>query len=525
MLELALLITFVIILLIALIALGWAFIQRGVLLGRIAEAEGARQSADEAARQSHASEIAAQQRSAALEADLKTALAELREISIQASSLSTQVEHLEARRREDIQALERQHASALAHAHALAAEKITAAEQIAGKTREALTLAEGQLKAVFNSLAGDALRGATQQFLEQAKSTFAEQRVISRTDLEGKSATFTQLAHSMDKRLQEAGGALETLRTNFDKQQATITERLRNVEETSGKLRDETGKLVKALREPHVRGRYGEIQLRRVAELAGMRNYCDFVEQDSQTTADGQVQRPDMVIKLPNGRELVVDAKANLKPYIDAMEAGTPEEIERHLQRFADGVAEQAKQLAGKGYWANYKGSPEFVLMFLPGDQFVDAALARHDNLLDHAAAGRVIIVSPSSLIAMLRAVAIGFQEQLLSEKAREIVGMVSELRNRLAITLAHVAGVGEKLQAAMNGYNEFVGSYERRVLPQMQRIDRAGIQSIKPLPEIKPLDATARGSAAIGLFSPSETPDTAAPNTLALPADAEPSP
>ncbi len=211
--------------------------------------------------------------------------------------------------------------------------------------------------------------------------------------------------------------------------------------------------------EPHVRGRYGEIQLKRVAELAGMSGFCDFAEQDQTRGSDGAPLRPDMVVKLPSGRCVVVDAKTNIQAYLDAINAPTPGEADACLDRFARHVAEQAIALAKKKYWAQYDGSPEFMVMFIPGDQFVDAALTRQPEILERAAEQGVILASPATLIGLLRAVAVGYAEERLAQQASELLVMGKDLHERFAKAMEHAAKVGGALNRAVESYNDGRGS------------------------------------------------------------------
>ena len=245
---------------------------------------------------------------------------------------------------------------------------------------------------------------------------------------------------------------------------------------------------------PHVRGRYGEIQLRRVAELAGMVNECDFFEQSQTRGPDGTALRPDMVVKLPSNRVIVVDAKTNIQGYLDAMSAATPAEADGHLDRFARHVSEQATALARKKYWTQYDGSPEFVVMFIPGDQFVDAALQRQPELLERAAEQGVILASPATLIGLLRAVAVGYKEQALAKAAEELRELGKELHERVATAMGHAARLGKSLNSAVDSFNDFVGSYERRVEPHLRRFEDAGVKSAKDLPEVGEVVVRARG-------------------------------
>lgn len=465
---------------------------RGEAERRAATAESERQSAVAAA-------ALVREGAESLRAELKLSEASLHGKSVECATL-----------RERLEAAGEQREQELRSVRAVADEKVAGAEAMRQKTEQVLKEAEGALKSVFEASAGKALKEASEQFARHAETKLKEVGAQSSSEIEAKRTSIDTLVKEMREKLAGTSAALEKVQTDWAGQRASLGEQLRSMGVVNEQLRSETGKLVKALREPQVRGRYGEIQLRRVAELAGMRSYCDFSEQDTTVDDQGNMLRPDMIVRLPNGRELVVDSKANLKPYIDALEAATPEEAESHLVRFAEGIADQARALAKKNYWGQYKGSPEFVVMFVPGDQFVDAALSRRPDLLEVAAAHRVILVSPCSLIAMLRAVAVGFQERMLSEKAGELVGDVKELSERIAVAVEHLEGLGSAITSTATKYNQFVGSYQTRVLPQVRKIEASGVQSKKavgglPAVEVQPRSIGGRGLAVGGV------PDAAA--------------
>ncbi len=456
---------------------------RGEAERRAATAESERLSAVAAAELVRAS-------AESLRGELKASESSLRDKCVECASL-----------RERLEAAGEQREQELRSVRALAEERVAAAEAVRQKTEQVLREAEGALKSVFEASAGRALKEASEQFARHAETKLKEVGAQSSNEIEAKRTSIDTLVKEIREKLAGTAVALEKVQTDWAGQRASLGEQLRSMGVVNEQLRSETGKLVKALREPQVRGRYGEIQLRRVAELAGMRSYCDFSEQDTTVDDQGNMLRPDMIVRLPNGRELVVDSKANLKPYIDALEADSPDDAEAHLVRFADGIADQAKLLAKKNYWGQYKGSPEFVVMFVPGDQFVDAALARRPDLLEVAAAHRVILVSPCSLIAMLRAVAVGFQERMLSEKAGELVGDVKELSERIAVAVEHLEGLGSAITSTATKYNQFVGSYQTRVLPQVRKIEASGVQSKKavtglPAVEVQPRSIGGRAGA-----------------------------
>lgn len=372
---------------------------------------------------------------------------------------------MEQKRMDDLAALEERLTGEIAAAESLGKEREESLR------REKATIVaqqeefEKRVREIFGAVAADALAKNREQFLALAEQKFEAKR------------------GAMDDLVKPIA---ETLRKTDAK--------LAVIEAAGTELRSETGKLVRALREPHVRGRYGEIQLKRVAELAGMSQFCDFTEQDQTRGADGAALRPDMVVTLPSGRVVVVDAKTNIQGYMDAISAATPAEAEVCLDRFARHVAEQASALAKKKYWAQYDGSPEFVVMFIPGDQFVDAALTRQPEILENAAMQGVILASPSTLIGLLRAVAIGYAEQVLTKQTMELRELGKELHERVAVAMGHAARLGSSLNKAVESYNDFVGSYERRLEPVLRKFEEGGVKSSKELPGVEGVVGRARG-------------------------------
>lgn len=267
-----------------------------------------------------------------------------------------------------------------------------------------------------------------------------------------------------------------------------LDERVKASGESADQLKEQTARLARALSRPEIRGQYGEIQLRRVAELAGMTSYCDFTEQVSSRDDDGRLQRPDMVVTLPNSRVIAVDAKTNIAAYLEAVNAADDQEREAHLDRFARHVGEQAKKLADKKYWSAFEGSPEFVVMFVPGDHFIDAALSRRPDLLDRAAQDGVILASPSTLIGLLRAVAVGWREHRLAEEAQELLSLGKELHDRAAVAFDHASKLGDAIRQSVERYNRLVGSIDSRLVPTLKRFEEAGAGSGKELAEAKPV-------------------------------------
>ena len=345
--------------------------------------------------------------------------------------------------------------------------------------REAL---ETRFREAFAGLTAAALKSGREEFLAQAKPVFDAAK------------------KEQDERLRPIDEVLKATREKLDSIEksraeafAALNERVDLVTQAGRGLREETSKLTRALSRPEVRGQYGEIQLRRVAELAGMTSYCDFSEQTSARNEDGELLRPDMVVTLPNERVIAVDAKTNTYAYLEAVNAEDPAEQEAHMERFARHVHEQAKKLSDKKYWGLWDGSPEFVVMFVPGDHFIDAALSRKPELIAEAAQWNVILASPSTLIGLLRAVAVGWREHRLAEEAEELFALGKELHERAATAFEHAGKLGKTLSQTVGHYNSLVGSIDSRLVPTLRKFEDVGAKSSKTLEEMKPVERQAR--------------------------------
>jgi len=285
----------------------------------------------------------------------------------------------------------------------------------------------------------------------------------------------------------------------------SLTEGVRQLRSDQEKLRTETGNLVTALRAPHVRGRWGEIQLRRVIEMAGMVEHCDFHEQQTTTDADGNVLRPDVIVHLPGDKHVVVDSKVPLVAYLDAFRDDvTDAERRAFLADHARHVREHIQKLSQKAYWRQLPGTPELVVMFLPDETFMRAALEHDSSLAELAWSNNVIPASPTNLIGLLRAMHYGWQQETIAESAREVSDLGRELYKRLSTMGVHVSKLGRSLDGAVKAYNETVGSLERQVLVQARRFERHGITGVEP-PELQPIERQTRPLAAAELVEPGE--------------------
>jgi DNA recombination protein RmuC len=285
--------------------------------------------------------------------------------------------------------------------------------------------------------------------------------------------------HQLERDRQQARGALD--------------EQLRALAAGQDRLRGETGALVAALRQPQTRGRWGELQLRRVVELAGMTAHCDFVEQASVDTDDGAL-RPDLVVRLPGGKQVIVDAKAPLHAFLDAYEASDEAGRTTAMAAHARLLREHVRRLSAKAYWDQFEMAPDFVFLFLPGEHFYGAALEADPSLLEEGARQSVLIATPTTLIALLRAVAYGWQQERVAEDARAIAQSGRELHRRLETFAEHLQRVGARLRGAVGAYNDAVGSFEHRVLPGARRLAEHGVVSAeRELASLERVDLAAR--------------------------------
>ncbi len=344
-----------------------------------------------------------------------------------------------------------------------------------------------RLEAAIKALSTEALDANSNRFLELAETHLSGQVRPLKDSLE----RMDQQLRSVERVRQEAYGAL--------------TEGVRQLRTDQDKLRTETGNLVTALRAPHVRGRWGEIQLRRVIEMAGMVEHCDFAEQQSTTDADGNVFRPDVIVHLPGGKQVVIDSKVPLVAYLDAFrEDVTDDERRAFLADHARHVREHVQKLSQKAYWRQLPGTPELVVMFLPDESFMRAALEHDSSLSELAWSNNVIPASPTNLIGLLRAMHYGWQQETIAESAREVSDLGRELYKRLATMGTHVSKLGRSLDGAVKAYNETVGSLERQVLVQARRFERHGITGVEP-PELQPIERQTRPLAAAELVEPGQ--------------------
>lgn len=351
---------------------------------------------------------------------------------------------------------------------------------------------ETELQNAFKALSNDALQSNNAAFLQLAKSTLEKFQEGARNDLDGRQKAIDQLVKPLNESLNKVDQKIGDLEKAREGAYTRLDEQLKSLLASQTKLESETSNLVKALRAPTVRGRWGEIQLKRVVEMAGMVNYCDFVEQESSSSEDRRL-RPDMIIKLPNNKNIIVDAKAPLQAYLEALESEDEARKKSHLQSHARQIRDHLKKLSEKKYWDQFEQTPEFVVLFLPGETFFSAALEQDPGLIEFGVDKKVLLATPTTLIALLRAVAYGWRQEQLAENAQKISDLGKEMYERLVTVTGHVASLGRGLDRAVESYNRTVSSLDSRVLVTARKFKELGAYSGRDLEEPATIDKAAR--------------------------------
>lgn len=355
-----------------------------------------------------------------------------------------------------------------------------------------LDRAMDQLDRRFDDLAGRQLRENIENFLRLAKENLGGHQQTAQGALKEREQAIEALVKPIQESLARTSEALREIEVERQRDFGSLRQHLTDMRESHGSLQRETRNLVQALSKPQVRGQWGEIALRRLVELAGMTAHCDFDEQVHVAGEDGAL-RPDMVVHLPEGRDVVIDVKTPLDAYLTAAEAPTDEVRAAALRRHAQHVAERVRLLASKNYAAQFAQAPQFVVLFLPGDQFLSAALDQQPDLLDRAMSSNIILTTPSTLLALLKTVYNGWQNVRLAENAERIRSLAEDLHARLSTFRNHMAKVGGSLEASINAFNAAVGSLERNVLPGARKFVELGVRAEKPIEELEPIEVTAR--------------------------------
>ncbi len=356
----------------------------------------------------------------------------------------------------------------------------------------AFEAARSQLTTAFSDLANQSLKSNSENFLRLAEQNLGAQQDKAKRDLGDREKAIENLVRPISEALQASQKQITELEKSRSEAYGGIKSQLESMQLGQKSLAQETQNLVKALRRPEVRGRWGEITLRRLVELAGMVEHCDFQEQ-VHSVGEGQIIRPDMVVRMPNQRDLVVDVKTPLDAYLAAVEAKDDTQRQLDLQRHARNVREHIRSLSSKAYWAQFTNSPEFVILFIPGDQFLSAALNEDPDLIEIALAQQIILATPTSFVALLKAVAYGWRQLALADNAQEIRVLAEDLYGRLATFVTHMNKVGRQLGSSVESYNRAVGSLERKVLPGARKFVELGIHTKKKMEKLETLDPVPR--------------------------------
>ncbi len=365
-------------------------------------------------------------------------------------------------------------------------------EALQAEREAAFEMANLKLTQAFSSLANQSLRSNSEHFLRLAEQNLGTQQEKAKRVLSEREKAVEALVKPIRDALDASHRQIAELEKARSEAYGGIKNQLEAMQMSQQSLTQETQNLVKALRRPEVRGRWGEITLRRLVELAGMVDHCDFVEQ-VHTVSDGQILRPDMIVRMPDRRELVVDVKTPLDAYLEAVEAADDAQRKLGLERHARNLRAHIRLLSSKAYWEQFEESPEFVILFIPGDQFLSAALNESPDLIEYALSRQIILATPTSLVALLKAVAYGWRQLALADNAKEIRVLAEDLYGRLATFVTHMNRMGRQLASSVENYNRAVGSLERNVLPGARKFVELGVQANKKIEKTETLEPVPR--------------------------------
>jgi DNA recombination protein RmuC len=354
-------------------------------------------------------------------------------------------------------------------------------------------IARQQLADSFNALAGQALKHNSTEFLKLARENLQQFHIQAKGELSEREKAVENLVKPIRETLDKTEQQIRQMEKERREAHGSLSRHLESMAEANRLLQTETRNLVQALRRPEVRGQWGEMTLKRLAELAGMVEYCDFFEQEQVAGEEGERLRPDMVVRMPDSREVIIDAKTPLDAYLSAVEAVDDPSRKLALERHARNMRQRVRELASKGYWQQFKHAPDFVVLFVPGDQFLNAALDLDRQLLEDALSDKVILATPTSLVALLRAVAYGWRQKSLAENAENIQQIGEEFYSRLANFTELFGKLGRSLESSVSNFNKAVGSFDTRLLPSARKFAELGIKTKKEPTETTQIETAVR--------------------------------
>jgi len=337
------------------------------------------------------------------------------------------------------------------------------------------------LKQTFSSLSSEALKSNNQMFIDLAQESLKRFHLQAKGDLEQKEKSIENLVKPIREALNKTEQQIMAMEKERKEAYGSLHKHLETLSQTQLQLHDQTRNLVQALRRPEVRGQWGEITLKRLVELAGMVEHCDFYVQENTGTDAGYI-RPDMIIRMPTGREIVVDVKTPLDAYLSSVESKTDDEKQNFLTQHVKNVRNRIRELSSKNYWQQFSRSPDFAVLFIPGDQFLNSALDLDRDLLEFALSKKIILATPTSMVALMRAIAFGWRQEQLTENAELIRSAGEDLYNRLATFSDHLGKLGRSLDSSVANYNKAVGSFDAKLVPGAKKLADMGINSGKEI-------------------------------------------
>lgn len=382
----------------------------------------------------------------------------------------------------------RREISSVEQAKTSAETKLEEAVKNVEEEKRLLERAEEKLTTTFQALSGESLKSNNKAFIELAKETLETVLSKAKGEFGEKEESVKNIVSSLNDALKRYEQQVDELEKKRASDYGSLENQIKTLVLTNQQLQKETGNLVTALRRPEVRGRWGEVTLKRVVELSGMSEHCDFTEQVSVTTEEGRL-RPDMVVHLPASREIVIDSKVSLDAFIDATAIADEEQRKLLIEKHSQQVRNHMKALTNKKYWDQFSKTPEFVVMFIPGESFLSAALAVDHTLIEDGMESKVIIATPTTLIALLRAVAFGWRQEQIAKHAQEIATLGKKIYDRFEPFLGHVNKTGDYLSQATESFNRMIMSLERRIMVSVRKFKELGAAGDKELPEAQPIE------------------------------------